>query len=289
MRKKALDFPKSILIETENKCQGECKFCPYKDVRKNEKLTLLKPEKFKEIIDEISNYGLKRITLFNNNEPLLDSRIFDFIIYTKSRLPDTEITLSSNGRLLTLETISKLYKSGLTTLYVSIPAIQKENYKEVMGNYPDRLFELLKSIEDPKLLKMIRIAIPKTKYYNEEEFKIELGKYSLCAWDVEYRGSWNIKEKILSIIENIEYTGLCDRPLDQMVISSNGDVIICCRDWSYQNVVGSVYEDSLYGIWHGEKMRTIQNQIINQDYDNINCCKDCNMNFSYIKKMKGNK
>lgn len=289
MRTKALNFPKSLLIETINKCQGECKFCPYDIIRKDEALTLLTKEKFKELIDEISIYNIERITLFNNNEPLLDDRIYEFIHYTKSKLPNTEITLSTNGRILTLDKIIKLYESGLTTLYVSIPVIEKEEYKHVMGVYPDKLLELLKSINEFRLLKMIRIAIPKTKYFKIEDFKMELGKYLLCAWNIEYKESWNIKDKILSIIDCIEYEGPCDRPLDQMVISSNGNVIICCRDWKYQNVIGNVYDNALYEIWHSKMMQDIQRLIIEKDYDNIECCKDCNMNLKYIKRLSRDK
>ena len=51
IRSKALDFPKSVLIETYNLCQGECKFCPYKELRSGEEPVLLSTNKYKYLIN----------------------------------------------------------------------------------------------------------------------------------------------------------------------------------------------------------------------------------------------
>lgn len=284
MRKEALIFPKSILIETLNICQGECKFCPYQNIRAGEKTTFLNFERYKEMIKEISYYDVKRLTLFDNNEPLIDPRIYEFIKYAYDNLNDVELTLSTNGRLLSKEVLIKLKESGLTHLYVSIPTVNKENYYHLMGNDIIPILNLLKGIDDKKLLKMIRIAVPKTKYYEPSEMTKELGKYTICAWDLEYRGAWNMESIFDEITDHLDYTGPCDRPLDQMVISSNGNVIICCRDWKYENIIGNIYENTLYEIWHNEKMTEIQKLIVEQNYNAINCCKDCNMNIAYYNQ-----
>ncbi len=286
MRKEALDFPKSVLIETCNRCQGECKFCPYQEIRVNEKTTYLDFDRYKQLIDEMTYHPVKRISLFENNEPLIDKRIYEFVNYAHDKLPHVELTLSTNGRLLTKEVIDKLYLSGLTTLYVSIPTVDDEHYKEVMGNDISKIVPLLTSIEDDKLIKMIRIAVPKTKYFDINEFKKIFDKYLICAWDIEYKKSWNIDKKIYDIAD-IGYTGPCDRPLDQMIIKSNGDVSICCRDWQQQNIVGNIYINQMYDIWHNVKMKKIQDSIAKQDYDDIECCRDCNMNIKFYRKERG--
>ena len=287
MRTKALDFPKSILIETSNVCQGECKFCPYKKIRIHEKPVYLDFEKYIELINEIAKFPVVRLTLFNNNEPLLDKRISEFIRYAHKMLPNVEITLSTNGRQLTLEKIYELKDAGLTTLYVSIPTVEEEKYKKIMGISPKRVIDLLTNITDEELYKMIRIAVPITKYHNHDLISSKLSNYIICEWGLEYKESWEIDDTFFAISDLSSYEGPCDRPLDQMVISSNGDAIICCRDWKGQNVVGNVYENSLYEIWHGEKMLEIQSHIALQQYDSINCCRDCTMNKNYyLKRVK---
>ncbi len=284
IRSKALDFPKSVLIETYNLCQGECKFCPYKELRSGEEPVLLSTNKYKDLINEISKYEITRLTLFNNNEPLLDKRIYDFVSMAYELMPEAEIGLSSNGRVVTEEVLNRLSDSHLTTLYISIPCVDRDNYKEVMGVYPDRLFELLDSIEDEDLLRMIRIAVPITKYLDEEEMMRKFSKYKVCIWNLEYKSSWGIHDKFMEVARKDSIAGLCDRPMDQAVISSNGDVLICCRDWQSQNVVGNVYDSSLYEIWHNDKMKNIQELIALGKYNEIECCKDCIMNKETYKR-----
>ena len=199
-------------------------------------------------------------------------------------MPEAEIGLSSNGRVVTEEVLNRLLDSHLTTLYISIPCVDRDNYKEVMGVYPDRLFELLDSIEDEDLLRMIRIAVPITKYLDEEEMMRKFSKYKVCIWNLEYKSSWGIHDKFMEVARKDSIAGLCDRPMDQAVISSNGDVLICCRDWQSQNVVGNVYDSSLYEIWHNDKMKNIQELIALGKYNEIECCKDCIMNKETYKR-----
>jgi len=284
MRTKALVFPKSILIETSNLCQGMCKFCPYQKIRKNDEIVNLDFERYKKLIDEISKYDVKRVSLFNNNEPLLDKRIYDFIGYLHKKDKSVEITLSTNGLVVDLKKILKLQKKGLTTLYISIPTVDKEAYKSIMGFSFSRINNLLSKIDDPKLLKMIRIAVPKTKYLNDDLMLKELGKFVICEWELEYKENWEIADTYNEISDGLKYVGPCDRPMDQMVISSNGNVIICCRDWKEQNVIGNIYDNTLYEIWHTNKMKKIQDSIAKLEYNDIECCKDCNMNKVYCLK-----
>ena len=284
IRTEALDFPKSILIETYSLCQGECKFCPYEEIRREKEVDILSEKKYLELLEEISNHKINRLTLFNNNEPLLDKRIYKFIKKAHDVMPDTEITLSSNGRVVTTDVLNKLLESGLTTLYISIPCINREDYKKVMGVYPDRIFKVLDSIEDERLLKMIVIASPITKYLNKEEMDKRFNKYKKCAWNLEYKESWGIHDKFNEVAKEDSIAGLCDRPMDQAVISSNGDVLICCRDWQSQNIVGNVYNNTLYDIWHSKPMRIIQQLIAKEKYNQVECCKDCAINKRSYKR-----
>lgn len=284
IRTEALDFPKSILIETYSLCQGECKFCPYPELRGNEEVYVLSNRKYIELLGEISKHEITRLTLFNNNEPLLDKRIYDFTKLAHEMIPNAEIGLSSNGRVVTLEKLNNLLESGLTTLYISIPCIDRENYKQVMGIYPDKIFEVLDSINDERLLKMVRIAVPITKYLDEEAMIQRFGKFRICTWNLEYKDCWGIHDKFTSVAREDSIAGLCDRPMDQAVISSNGDVLICCRDWQSQNVVGNVYDDTLYDIWHSEAMQRIQHLIAQEKYNQVECCRDCAMSRKAYKR-----
>jgi radical SAM protein with 4Fe4S-binding SPASM domain len=237
-----------------------------------------------DLLEEISKHEITRLTLFNNNEPLLDKRIYDFVRKAHEMMPTVEIGLSSNGRVVTKGVLDRLVKSGLTTLYISIPCVERENYKEVMGVYPDKIFDVLDLVDDKKILDMVRIAVPITKFLDEDALREKFKKYKVCVWNLEFKDSWGIKEKFNEVAREDSIAGLCDRPMDQAVISSNGDVIICCRDWQCQNVVGNVYDSSLYDIWHSEPMQKIQHLIAEGKYDEIECCKDCMINKEAYKR-----
>ena len=193
-RTKATDFPNSILIETFNKCQGGCQFCPYRVLRKDEKPKLMPMDTIKKLLDEISRHdNVKRITLFNNNEPLLDKRIFDVIKYTKKTNPKVESTLSTNGRLYTSEVGKKLYDAGLTTLYISIPSLNEKDYRDLMGYDLNNVIKEIVETEESIRENMLRIAVPKTYAYDEKSFSTFFGdlKIKVCSWNLEYRESWN--------------------------------------------------------------------------------------------------
>ena len=279
------EFPNSVLIETFNKCHGGCEFCPYRVKRKDEIPHLMPMEIIQKLLDEISQYNnVKRITLFNNNEPLLDKRIFDVVAYTKKTNPNVESTLSTNGRLYTAEIGKRLFDCGLSTLYISIPTLDKEEYKKLMRFELDGILKEIERTDKEVLQKMVRIAVPKTYAYKEQDFKDFFDRFGtkICSWNLEYRESWDCFdfEKLSKGVEIKKYKP-CDRPMDQAVILSNGNMVICCRDWEEKSVVGNVYNNTIKEVWQGEKMKEYQTKIANKDYCNVCVCNDCTEGANY--------
>ena len=95
--------PRMIMIETRSRCNGLCSFCPANalvDTRDDNYMTI---ELYQKIINELSDWDYSnRISIYNNNEPFLDRRIFDFISYTREKLPKAYIELKSNGTPVTI-------------------------------------------------------------------------------------------------------------------------------------------------------------------------------------------
>ena len=139
-------------------------------------------------------------------------------------------------------------------------------------------------MSEKHLIEMIRIAVPITKFLNEENLKNKFKNYKICIWNLEYKESWGIGKKFFDIATDKSFAGECDRPMDQAVISSNGNVLICCRDWQEQNVLGNIYKNTLSEIWQGEKMKKIQELISSKQYGMIKCCSDCIMDCRMYKR-----
>ena len=58
-------------------------------------------------------------------------------------------------------------------------------------------------------------------------------------------------------------------------ISSNGDVVPCCRDLELKMALGNIKEKSLYDIWHGEEITRLRLLHIKGESDKIEACRYC--------------
>lgn len=74
----------TIEIETQNRCNNDCPFCPVNRHNDTRKPKVMEENLFYTIIDQLRFMDYHgTISLFSNNEPLLDGRIFHFIEYAK--------------------------------------------------------------------------------------------------------------------------------------------------------------------------------------------------------------
>ena len=70
----------SIEIETVNACNNDCSFCPASKKNDTRIHRFMSEKLFKKIITELQEMQYSGVvSLFSNNEPLLDKRIFEFI------------------------------------------------------------------------------------------------------------------------------------------------------------------------------------------------------------------
>ena len=47
---------------------------------------------------------------------------------------------------------------------------------------------------------------------------------------------------------------VCRYPFTHMTVRSNGDVVVCCTDWSRYTLVGSISDNTLEEIWNSKKL-----------------------------------
>lgn len=274
MRKIAREFPKSVCLETFNLCNGSCIFCPYTRVHSEEKI-LLEDKYVISLIDEAAKINVERFSLFNNNEPLLDERIYDFIAYARAKIPNARTTLSSNGKIISTEKMSKAIKSGIDNFYISIPTLDEEMSKKIMGFNARNVVEKIMDLPS-ELYKNVRIAVPLTRYFDREAYTriFEPVGIKVITWEMEANADWLELDDIKSLVQvRCEYG--CDRPLDQAIISSNGDVLLCCRDWKHEAVLGNIKEKSLADIWRGEVAKEYQKKFESGRCKEIPLCSNC--------------
>lgn len=236
----------TIEIETVNRCNNDCSFCPVSKGNDIRKMTKMSDEMFYGIIDELAamNYD-GYLSLFSNNEPLIDSRIINFIEYAKLRLPNAKHVLFTNGILLTKEKYLKLIK------YLDYL---------IIDNYSDEL-ELMDNIKELQ--------------------EIDISQYGSCKVHVEVRK----KNQILSTRGGLapnkqiegKYNSACILPFMQMIIRPDGKVSRCCQDAYGLMTMADVSKEGIEGAWNSRVFTYTRDLMIRDGRMSVKGCKDCDL------------
>lgn len=126
-------LPLSVEVETINRCNNDCSFCPVNRNEKQRELCRMTEETLDKILDELSGIGYTGILqLFSNNEPLLDKDIYTRVRKAKDKVPGAYMLLMTNGILIDINKIGEMLDS-LDMLVIDnyddglemIPSVQK--------------------------------------------------------------------------------------------------------------------------------------------------------------------
>ncbi len=236
----------SIEIETINRCNNDCSFCPVNrksDTRPYHKMTDVM---FYNIINQLEEMNYKGlINYFSNNEPLVDSRICDFIEYGHKKLPFATHALITNGLVLTNEMFDRLTKH-LDRLLI-------DNYNDDMELYPN-----------------IKNAI---ELYSNDDTE--------CQVTVSYRK----KNQVLDTrggsapnrINDTTFVSCCMLPFTQMIIRPDGKVSRCCQDALGNTTLGDLNVNTIDEIWNGKAYKALRNTMLTNGRGKLDYCKNCDI------------
>ena len=239
------DIPRKIEIETINRCNGKCAFCPVNVNEPQRKYAKMTEELFEKIIHDLCELNYRnKISLFSNNEPFLDERIIDWHRYAKNKLPKAYFVLFTNGTLLTL---SKM--------------IELMNYcdKLVIDNYSDE-----GDIND-SLVEIREYLDKEDKYKDRIFFEIRSESEILTS-----RGGFAPNKGKSKTID-----AKCALPFQQMVIRPTGEVSLCCNDALGKMTLGDCNIQSIKEIWFGEKYRVVREKMMYQGRKGLDLCCGC--------------
>lgn len=218
-----------IEIETINRCNGICSFCPVNKKEDPREKKMMTRKLFECIVDQLAEIDYSgRFTTFSNNEPLLDDRIIDFNEYARKKLPHARMHLFTNGTLFTKEK------------FIALTNILDEL---VIDNYQQEL-KLIKPCieikeyceEHPELKRKVTIVLRKPREI------------------LTSRGGTSPNRKLL-----LEYgDDKCLLPYKQMIVRPDGKVSLCCNDAIGYYTLGDTNKESLLDIWYGPKFQMVR-------------------------------
>lgn len=202
-------------------------------------------ECYNTIIDQLVSIGYNgRVALMLSNEPLLEERLEDMIKYAKCKSQRLFIDITTNGRLLTVEQLDKLFSLGLDNININ-------DYRGDRDKNPEKWSPNIETIHkaygnNPKV------------YFKKRSFDEKLPNYA-----------GNIPQEYKK-----EEFGFCNYPFRKLTIAYNGDILLCCDDFMYDTCFGNVMRDSLIDSWNAKSYNDYRLALL--DNRRIGLCSACN-------------
>jgi len=227
----------SLTIETMTSCNARCIICP--NQFKPRPHYLMPLEEFEAILRFFPN--LKGVVLCGMYEPLLDVRLNKILDITEQVQPQAEITIFTNGALLSMAKGNMLLNHpNFKNLIVSIHGFSKEVYESIMvGLNRDIVYENVRNFMRllhvnpvwPKVsVSFVRV---KQNIHELETFRnFWKGKVDVVS-DFEimnWRGAVPIDDLLYEIPNHTRPCPMFEQPL---VIDAYGNIARCCYDFSY--------------------------------------------------------
>jgi radical SAM protein with 4Fe4S-binding SPASM domain len=202
----------------------------------------MEEELFRKIIAELEEMDFDgRVSYHFYGEPMIDTRLPEFVRFTKERLPKSFTEIYSNGDYLTLEKFRMYLELGLDNFLITQhDSIMTSPLQEIMD----------KSTDEEKARITIRMA--------------------------KDRNLINRSGLITSLqIVNEPLKSPCDWPLNIMVITLSGNVVLCCNDYFETEVIGNVADSSLKEVWLNDKFVQFREALSRGDRTVSKLCRDC--------------
>ena len=142
---------RDVRISVTDRCNFRCTYCMPKDIYDSNYKFFKKTEilSFEEIIrltKILADLGVKKVRL-TGGEPLLRKNIHVLISHIKNIKGIADISMTTNGVLLSEKKAFLLKESGLNRLTVSLDSLDKDRFREISGsNYvPDDVLTGIKN------------------------------------------------------------------------------------------------------------------------------------------------
>lgn len=267
------EVPEHIQIETVAGCNANCVFCPNKKTEAKVPLgQCMDWDLYRSLVDQTVEWGIRRISPYMHNEPLLDSELPERIKYITDHKKGFQFTkINSNGSLLTERMAKGLLDSGLDRINFSVQGLEPQSYQELMHlplqktlDNINRLLELKRS--GGYKLPRIRVCMLVTKVIEPQRKKI------LEYWDargvkvnfnqLENRGNHQAIQSEALALHKLKHYDWCNHLFEQMYIAYDGRALMCCADWEYQGVMGDTKKDTLKDIWNSSRYGSFRERFL---------------------------
>lgn len=294
-------FPAVLQVQTINRCNAACGFCPYPYTVHLQERRVMDDALFSKIVDECASADeLSDFVPMSKNEPLLDVKMEKRVAEFKAKArPHQMVELVTNGSALTPTRAQSLMDAGVDLLTVSINASNEKTYQDVMiGLSWPQVMRNLESLSQMSLAKINVYLRFVSEQKNRKElalFRKRWGHFNLFAFDINNRagtvrdyksmvpqyGDFAIKLK--RIVGSRVYP-ICPYIFSMAHVLENGDMPMCSNDWHNREVLGNVRQQSIREIYNSPRMKALRALMQAGRFEEIEACRDCSFYFEWMKK-----
>lgn len=134
-----------LRISLTDKCNYRCTYCmPEEGIPLKKYEEILRYEEIEEIVRAAAELGISKIRL-TGGEPLVKKNITHLVERLAAIGGIEEITMTTNGSLLTLELAHSLKRAGLTRVNISLDTLDAERFAEITRG--GRIADVFQGIE----------------------------------------------------------------------------------------------------------------------------------------------
>ena len=237
----AAPLPSVVEVNAAGTCNRTCGFCPRSDPDYPDVKEFISPELVKKLSNDLSDSGFKGIFLFSGfSEPMLAKNIYELIAIVHDTIPNAKVEMVTNGDVLKVKNLRRLFKSGLSTILISVYDGEEEAKRF------EAMCQAAKLSESQYVIRH-RYRPP------EEDFGITLSNRG---------GAMNNAEHSKAPLQQ-SLKAPCYYPHYTFFMDYQGDVAPCCHDWKKKLILGNMQTQSFEEIWLSKAWETVRRSLAN--------------------------
>jgi radical SAM protein with 4Fe4S-binding SPASM domain len=210
------------------------------------------------------------------------------VAYAKNSGVFDHIAVATNSSLLTNGLALRLVDSGLDLIKISVEAVSDEGYRRI-ARVPfdyrqliDRVAFLYANRKGCKVYaKIIDYGLSeadKAKFYDDfNDISDFITIDTVSGWSVTSAKDFTLGSNPGKYLDlpSFNKKEVCPVAFYSLSINFNGEVSICCVDWTMSTVVGDLRRESIVDLWNGEQLFEFRKMHLTGNRSAHKACGDC--------------
>ena len=280
-RREVTDFPVHVLVEPTSACNLRCVMCFQTDRTFTKKpfIGMIDMGLFRSVVDQAAEGGAGALSLGSRGEPFMHREMGNMLRYASDKKAFFDLKINTNATRFDEAICHDILSSNVNLIALSIDAHNKEVYEDirVRGNW-DKVVanvRLLRKIRDqhyPNSPAEIRVSGVRFRDDQDEDlFHSFWSEICDSVVFVRVQQRWNTYENPV----HPDNTSPCDFLWERLFVWHDGSTNPCDEDYKSLLSPGSVHEQSIRDIWHGEALNAIREKHLSKRRGDCLPCDRC--------------